>query len=470
MQNDQFDICIIGSGPGGYVSAIRAAQLGLKVALIEKEHVGGVCLNWGCIPTKALLHCAHVYRESSHSEQFGISCKATFDIKKIVEHSRNTVNTLTSGVSMLLKKNKITLITGEASFIDKNTISIKSKDKTEQLKSQYFVIATGASARKLPNTDFEEETICTYKGAMVPTSMPKELIIIGGGVIGIEFASFYCAFGVKVTILEGLGRILTTEDEEVASKMHKILEKQGITIKTNIKVESVTKNKNIATVKYTQDNKAHEIKADKAIISIGVVPNTDKINLEALKVAINPNKSIKVNNICETNIQNIYAIGDVASAPLLAHKASHEGIIAAESIAYKLKKYCKKPHGINAKNIPACIYSYPQIASVGLTEEAAKSEKKNIKIGKFTAIGNGKSIATNDSEGFIKIILDKETDEILGAHIIGNNAAELIQGYTIAKTGELVGTDIINTIFPHPTVSEMMQEAVMDANGSALHK
>jgi dihydrolipoamide dehydrogenase len=467
----KFDLCVIGAGPGGYVAAIRAAQLGLKVAIIEANHLGGICLNWGCIPTKALLKSAEVNHLLHNLDSFGFAAeKVTFDFAKIIERSRGVSKKLSGGIGGLLKKNKVEVIDGFAKFLDSKKISV-SKDGAEvaQVEAAYFIIATGARARVIPGMEPDVENIWTYREAMTPKALPKSLIVIGSGAIGSEFASFYKNMGSEVTLVEMAENILPVEDEEISKLARKSFEKQGIKIHTSsaLKALKVAKGEVIASVEIA--GKIEEIKAEKAIMAVGIVANIENIGLEKTKVKADKGR-IETNGYLETADANIFAIGDVAGAPWLAHKASHEGVIAAEKIASKMNKYdAKKIHPIKKENIPGCTYSMPQIASVGLTEKKAKELGKKIKVGRFPYMANGKAIAAGETEGLIKVIFDEKTGELLGAHLIGAEVTEMIQGYVIAKQAELTEEDLMHTIFAHPTMSEMMHEAVLDAYGKVIH-
>jgi dihydrolipoamide dehydrogenase len=459
---EEFDVAIIGGGPGGYVAAIRAAQLGKKTVIIEKEHLGGICLNWGCIPTKALLRSAEVLNLINRAEEFGIEVQnVKFDINKMVARSRNVSKQLSTGVSGLLKKNKVTILSGSAKLLGKNIIEIKS-DKTSSIKAKNIIIATGARAKQLPGFEADGKLIWTYKEAMVPDSMPKSLVIVGSGAIGIEFASFYNALGADVTVVEVMDRILPVEDKEISSMAQKSFEKQGIKFLLGAKLEKVTKSKDNISLTIEVEGKKQEIQADRAIMAIGIIANTENIGLENTKVKLDRGH-IVTNKFSATDEPGIYAIGDVAGAPWLAHKASHEGIITAEYIAGLT------PHPIDKTNIPGCVYSHPQIASVGLNEEAAKAAGFNIKVGRFPFLANGKAIALGEAEGLIKTIFDSKTGELLGAHMIGTEVTELIQGYVVAKNLESTEEDLMHTIFAHPTLSEMMHESVLAAYGKAVH-
>ena len=457
---EQYDIAVIGGGPGGYVAAIRAAQLKKKVILIEKEHLGGVCLNWGCIPTKSLLKSAEVFEYIKHAKDYGVDTgSAKIDIKKIVECSREISNKLAGGVKMLLKKNKVTVIDGVAKLEANKVININDNLK---IKADNIIIATGARARVLKGFEPDGKQIWTSKEAMIPQQVPKSMIIVGSGAIGIEFASFYNAIGVDVTVIETHSKILPVEDIEISNLAHKSFEKKGIKIITNAKLIKQTKSKDGLEVELEIAGKTQKLQAEILLMAVGIVANTENLGLEKTKVKVE-NGYIVANGLMQTAEAGIYAIGDVAGVPCLAHKASHEGIIAAESIAGL------KPHAINKHNIPGCTYSSPQIASVGLTEEAAKALDYELKIGRFPFMANGKALVGGDAEGLIKTIFDAKTGELLGAHMIGSEVTELIQGYVVSKNLEGTELDLINTIFPHPTLSEMMHESVLAAYDRAIH-
>ena len=459
-----FDLVVIGAGPGGYVSAIRASQLGLKTAVIEAKHLGGICLNWGCIPTKALLKCSEVNHTLSHLSDYGFSAEnIKFDFTKIIERSRNVANKLSEGIKMLLKKNKVEVISGFAKFTSKNEVIVDDK---ETIKAKYFIVATGARARVLSGFEPDGESVWTYREAMVAKSLPKSLIVVGSGAIGCEFANFYANLGTQVTILEGAERILPAEDAEISKLAHKSFEKQGIKIEIGIKLESLSKTAKSVKVKYS----GKEIEAEKLIMAVGVLPNTENIGLEKAGVSLDEKNLIKIDDYCKTSTSNIFAIGDVTQGPWLAHKASHEGMIASEKIASLEGKYDgKKVHKLNRLNIPGCTYTRPQIASVGLTEAKALKMGYKLKIGRFAPAGNGKSIASGETEGLVKTIFDAKTGELLGAHLIGAEVTEMISTFLVGKQMEAVEEDFISTIFPHPSLSEMMHEAVLDAFGRVIH-
>jgi dihydrolipoamide dehydrogenase len=467
----KFDLCVIGAGPGGYVAAIRAAQLGLKVGIVEANHLGGICLNWGCIPTKALLKSSEVNHLLHNLESYGFSAqKVEFDFTKIIERSRGVSKRLSTGIAGLMKKNKIEVIDGFAKFLDSKKISV-SKDGAEvaQIEAAHFIVATGARARVIPGMEPDGEMIWTYREAMTPKALPKSLLVVGSGAIGSEFASFYRNMGAEVTLIEMAANILPVEDEEISKLARKSFEKQGMKIHTGAALKSLKKGKDEVSATVEIAGKIEEIKAQKVIMAVGITANVENLGLEKTKVKLNQGR-IETNGYLETADANISAIGDVAGAPWLAHKASHEGVIAAEKIAAKLGKYdAKKIHAIKRENIPGCTYSMPQIASVGITESKAKELGKKIKVGRFPYAANGKAIAAGETEGLIKVIFDEKTGELLGAHLIGAEVTEMIQGYVIAKQAELTEEDLMQTIFAHPTMSEMMHEAVLDAYGKVIH-
>ncbi len=457
---ENFDLVVIGGGPGGYVAAIRASQLGQKTAVIEREHLGGICLNWGCIPTKALLKSAELYQKMQHADEYGISVKgASFDIKKIVERSRGVSKQLVGGIAGLLKKNKVTVIEGEAKLEGKGMIVVNGKDK---VKAKNIIIATGARARVLKGFEPNGKNIWTYREALVPKSTPKSMVVVGSGAIGIEFASFYNALGVDVTVLEAAERILPVEDKEISQMAQKAFESKGIKFKTGVKLESQKAGAKGVAVSFEHAGKKEVINTEILLMAVGISGNVENIGLEKTKVKLDRGHII-TNGLMQTSEAGVYAIGDVAGAPWLAHKASHEGVIAAEAISGK------KPHQITKANIPGCTYSSPQIASVGLTEEAAKATGKEIKIGRFPFYANGKALILGETDGLIKTIFDAKTGEILGAHMVGADVTELIQGYVVAKEMEGTELDLMNTIFPHPTLSEMMHESVLQAFGKQIH-
>ncbi len=459
-----YDVIVIGGGPGGYVAAIRAAQLGLHTAVIERENLGGICLNWGCIPTKALLRSAEVLHLAKHAADYGLVIQnPSFDLDKVVARSRKVAGQLNGGVKHLLKKNKVAVIEGSAKLIGKGQVAVsKGEAPVGTFGAKHIIIATGARARTLPGLEDDGKLVWTYRKAMTPDSMPKSLLVIGSGAIGIEFASFYNALGAKVTVVEVMDRILPVEDEEISAMARKAFEKQGMRIITGAKAGNLRKAADSVTVAVEAGGKTEDITVDRVIVAVGISPNTEGLGLENTKVKTGRGH-IQTNPMCETDEPGVYAIGDVTGAPWLAHKASHEGVIVAEHIAGK------HPHALNVRNIPGCTYSHPQIASVGLTEKKAKEAGYEIKVGRFPFVGNGKAIALGEPEGLIKTIFDAKTGEMLGAHMIGAEVTELIQGYGIAKSSELTEAELMHTVFPHPTLSEMMHESVLDAYGRAIH-
>lgn len=460
---DNFDLVVIGAGPGGYVAAIRAAQLGLKTAIIEREHLGGICLNWGCIPTKALLKSAELYSKLHHCEVYGITVQnASFDLNKIVEYSLSISKQLVGGISGLLKKNKVTVIEGIAKFTNSKEIIVTKEGKDNVVKAKNFIIATGARARVVQGFEPNGDSIWTYKEALRPKSLPKSLVVVGSGAIGIEFASFYNTLGANVTVLEVQENILPVEDHEISAIARKSFEAKGIKIHTGVKLEKQQVKSGMIEVTFEQNGQKHTITTEKLLMAVGIVANTENLGLEKTKVKLE-NGRIVTDPYTKTTEAGIYAIGDVAGAPWLAHKASHEGIIAAEVIAGK------KAHPIKLLNIPGCTYSFPQVASVGLTEKAALAKGYKIKVGRFPFYANGKALIAGDKEGLIKTIFDEKTGELLGAHMIGNEVTELIQGYVVAKEMEATELELISTVFPHPTLSEMMHESVLHAYGRSIH-
>ncbi|MBA3837898.1 MAG: dihydrolipoyl dehydrogenase [Sphingomonas sp.] len=462
---DPYDLIVLGSGPGGYVAAIRASQLGLKVAIVERELLGGICLNWGCIPTKALLRSAEIYHYMQHAKDYGLIAQGiSADIDAVVKRSRGVAKQLNQGVTHLMKKNKIAVFMGEGKLTAATALTVTDKDgKTTELTAHNIILATGARARDLPFAPADGERIWTYRHAMVPPAMPTKLLVIGSGAIGIEFASFYNDMGAEVTVVEMLDRIVPVEDADVSAFLEKALKKQGMTIMTGAGVESLKASAaGVTAAVKTKDGTVVTGDFSHCIVAIGIVPNTEDIGLEALGVEMDRG-FVKTDAMCRTNVAGLWAIGDITAPPWLAHKASHEGVIAAEAIAGG------HPHPMDPRNIPGCTYCHPQIASVGLTEAKAREAGYAVKVGTFPFIGNGKAIALGEAEGFIKTVFDAATGELLGAHMIGAEVTELIQGYTVGKTAELVEADFMHTVFPHPTLSEMMHESVLAAYGQALH-
>ena len=463
--SDTYDLIVLGSGPGGYVAAIRAAQLGLKTAIVERELLGGICLNWGCIPTKALLRSAEIYHYMQHAKDYGlVADKISADLDAVVKRSRGVAKQLNQGVTHLMKKNKITVHMGTGKLTGKGKLTVTAGDgKATELTAKNIIVATGARARDLPFAKADGKRVWTYRHAMTPSEMPSKLLVIGSGAIGIEFASFYKDMGADVTVVEMLDRLVPVEDADVSAFLEKQLKKQGMTIMTKAGVDKLEVGANgvKASIK-DKDGKVTTGDFSHVIVAIGILPNTENIGLEELGVKTDRGH-IVTDGMCRTNVDGIYAIGDVTQPPWLAHKASHEGVIAVEAIAGK------HPHAMDPKNIPGCTYCHPQIASVGLTEAKAKEAGYEVKVGNFPFIGNGKAIALGEPEGFVKTVFDAKTGELLGAHMIGAEVTELIQGYTIGKTGELTEAELMETVFPHPTLSEMMHESVLGAYGRALH-
>ncbi|NRB10524.1 MAG: dihydrolipoyl dehydrogenase [Rickettsiaceae bacterium] len=460
---ENYDVVVIGAGPGGYVAAIKAAQLGLKTAVIEKNHLGGVCLNWGCIPTKSLLKSAEIYTKLSHVQDYGIEVsKVKFDLKKIVARSREISNQLVTGIKALLKKNKVTVIEGAAKIKNKNEITINHGKKDLVIAAKNIIIATGARAKILKGYEPDGKNIWSYKEALMPDRLPKSMIVVGSGAIGIEFASFYNALGVDVTVLEAQPQILPVEDEEISLIAKKSFEERGIKFYTGVNLEQKRISKNEITLDFEHNGKKQKIKSEILLMAVGITANTEDLGLETTKIKLDRGHIVTDSNM-QTAEKGIYAIGDVTMPPWLAHVASHEGIIASECIAGV------KGHKINKNNIPACTYSSPQIASVGLTEKGAKSAGYDIKVGRFPFYANGKALILGDNKGLIKTIFDAKTGELLGAHMVGCDVTELIQGYVIAKEAEVTEQDLMKSIFPHPTLSEMMHESVLQAYNVQIH-
>ena len=463
MAESNFDVLIVGGGPGGYVAAIRSAQLGFKTAVVERAHLGGICLNWGCIPTKALLRSAEIYHYIQHAKDYGLSASnVSFDAAAVVARSRAVSKQLNSGVGFLMKKNKIAVIDGEAKIAKPGTVTVSGKD-AGTYQAKHIIVATGARPRVLPGIEPDKKLVWTYFEAMVPEKMPKSLLVIGSGAIGIEFASFYRTMGSEVTVVEVLPQILPAEDEEVAAFARKRFEKQGIKVMTGAKVTKLDKKSNsvVATIDDGK-GKPQTLEVERVISAVGVVGNIENLGLEAIGVKTDRG-TIVTDGYGKTNVAGIYAIGDVAGPPMLAHKEEHEGVICVEAIKGL------KPHAMEKNRIPGCTYCHPQIASVGLTEKKAKEQGREIRVGRFPFMGNGKAIALGETEGFVKTIFDKKTGELLGAHMIGAEVTELIQGFVIAMNCETTEEELIHAVFPHPTLSEMMHESVMDAYGRVVH-
>lgn len=462
---NSFDVIVIGGGPGGYVAAIRCAQLGLKTAVVEKEKLGGVCLNWGCIPTKALLRSAEVWRLMQRADEFGFAAPgASFDLEKIVKRSRDVAGKLSTGVGFLMKKNKVTVISGTAKLAGKGKVAVAGADgKATEYATKNVILATGSRPRVFPGLEPDHKLIWTAREAMTPDVFPKKLLVVGSGAIGIEFASFYNALGADVTVVEVLDRVLPVEDEEISALAQKAFVAQGMKIKAGTSVEKLEKSKDTVTATLkAKDGKTETLTVDRVIVAVGIVGNVENLGLEELGIPVD-RTHIVVDAYGATNVPGIYAIGDLTNPPWLAHKAEHEGVIVAEKIAGL------KPHPLNHGKVPGCTYCTPQVASVGLSEAKAKAAGKKIKVGRFPFIGNGKAIALGEPEGLIKTVFDAETGELLGAHMIGAEVTELIQGYVLTMSSELTETDVAEAVFPHPTLSEMMHEAALSADGRALN-
>jgi dihydrolipoamide dehydrogenase len=472
IDHQSFDVIVVGAGPGGYVAAIRAAQLGLKAAIVEANELGGICLNWGCIPTKALLKSADMYNKLSHIDELGLSVNdIDFDLAKIVKRSRAVSAKLSGGISHLMKKHKISVFKGFGKLLGMNEssqtqqISIKNNNKVEAiLSAKHIILATGARAKSFPGLEADGKRVWSYKEALVPKQIPKSLIVVGSGAIGIEFASFYSTFGSKVTVVEAMDQIMPVEDKEIADLAQKSMKKRGIDFKLSTKVIEFKRDKNQITVSIEQDGKQNNLIVEQVITAVGVVPNTENIGLDVLGVSLDDRGFIAVDDYCQTSVSGIYAIGDVAGAPCLAHKASHEAIICIEKLAGH-----HGVHMLDKSMIPACTYGFPQVASLGVTEQKAVEQGLNIKVGKFPFQANGKAIAQGDTDGLVKVIFDDTTGELLGAHMVGNDVTEMIQGFAVAKTMETTEDELMQTIFPHPTLSEMMHESVLDAFDKAIH-
>jgi dihydrolipoamide dehydrogenase len=461
---EEFDLIVLGSGPGGYVAAIRAAQLKMKVAIVEAKELGGICLNWGCIPTKALLRSSEINHLLHNMGEFGFTAeKISFDIEKIVQRSRGVAKQLSSGISHLMKKNKVTVVLGRGKLTGGGKMSVTGADgKVTELHAKSIIVATGARPRQIPGIEVDGRLIWSYFEAMVPKVMPKSLLIIGSGAIGIEFASFYLNMGAQVTVVEMLDRVLPVEDAEVSAFAQKAFEKQGMKIFCAATVKGVKKGADNVTVTVEAGGKSQEITVDRVISAVGIVGNVEDLGLEGTGVKIE-RTHIVVDGYGQTGEPGLYAIGDVAGPPWLAHKASHEGVICVENIAGK------HPHPLDTGNIPGCTYARPQVASVGMTEAKAKEAGFTVKVGKFPFIGNGKAIAMGEPEGFIKTVFDAKTGQLLGAHMVGAEVTEMIQGFVIARTLETTEAELMETVFPHPTVSEAMHESVLDAYGQVIH-
>ncbi|MFM7444075.1 MAG: dihydrolipoyl dehydrogenase [Tabrizicola sp.] len=464
MAAQSFDVIVIGAGPGGYVAAIRASQLGLKVAIVEREHLGGICLNWGCIPTKALLRSAEVFHLMHRAKEFGLKADGIgYDLPAVVARSRAVAKQLSGGIGHLMKKNKVTVFMGAATLPKKATVSVKTDKGTEELTAKSIILATGARARELPGLEADGDLVWSYKHALVAARMPKKLLVIGSGAIGIEFASFFNTLGADTTVVEVMDRILPVEDAEISAFAKKSFVKQGMKILEKAAVKKLDRKPGVGvTAHIEQDGKVTTQDFDTVISAVGIVGKVENLGLEALGVKVD-RTHVVTDEYCRTGVEGLYAIGDIAGAPWLAHKASHEGVMVAELIAGG------HPHPIKPSSIAGCAYCHPQVASVGLTEQKAKDAGYTVKVGRFPFIGNGKAIALGESEGMIKTVFDAKTGELLGAHMVGAEVTELIQGYVVGRSLETTEEDLMNTVFPHPTLSEMMHEAVLDAYGRALH-
>ena len=459
-----YDMAVIGAGPGGYVAAIRAAQLGLKTVIVEREHLGGICLNWGCIPTKAMLRSAEVFHLMERAGDFGLSAeKIGYDLDKVVDRSKKVANQLTSGVGHLLKKNKVEVVMGEARLAGKGRVAVTGETGERTIAARNIVLATGARARDLPGLEADGDRVWSYKHALRPVRTPKKLLVIGSGAIGIEFASFYNALGAETTVVEVMDRILPVEDAEISAFAKKSFEKQGMTIWPKAMVKQLDRGRNGVTAHVDKEGKTETLEVDTVISAVGIVGNTEGLGLDDLGITVD-RSHVVTDEFCRTGVEGIYAIGDLVAGPWLAHKASHEGTMVAELIAGS-----NDVHPVKPTSIPGCTYCQPQVASVGLTEDQAREAGHTVKVGRFPFIGNGKAIALGEPEGMIKTVFDAGTGELLGAHLIGAEVTELIQGYTVGKQLETTEEDLMHTVFPHPTLSEMMHESVLDAYGRAIH-
>ncbi|UWQ26401.1 dihydrolipoyl dehydrogenase [Leisingera aquaemixtae] len=463
MAAQSYDVIVIGAGPGGYVAAIRAAQLGLKTCVVEREHLGGICLNWGCIPTKALLRSSEVFHLMERAKDFGLKAENIgYDLDAVVKRSRGVAKQLSSGIGHLMKKNKIDVVMGEASIPAKGKVSVKTDKGTQDLTAKNIVLATGARARELPGLEADGDLVWTYKHALQPVRMPKKLLVIGSGAIGIEFASFYNTLGAETTVVEVMDRVLPVEDAEISAFAKKAFVKQGMKIMEKAMVKQLDRGKGKVTAHIEVGGKVEKHDFDTVISAVGIVGNVEGLGLEELGVKVD-RTHVVTDEFCRTGVDGLYAIGDIAGAPWLAHKASHEGVMVAELIAGK------HAHPVKPESIAGCTYCQPQVASVGYTEAKAKELGYDIKVGRFPFIGNGKAIALGEAEGMVKTIFDAKTGELLGAHMVGAEVTELIQGYVVGRQLETTEEDLMNTVFPHPTLSEMMHESVLDAYGRVIH-
>ncbi|ASM71943.1 MULTISPECIES: dihydrolipoyl dehydrogenase [Roseobacteraceae] len=463
MAETSFDLIVIGAGPGGYVAAIRGAQLGMKVAIVERENLGGICLNWGCIPTKALLRTSEVFHLMHRAKEFGLKAEnVDFDLPAVVKRSRQVAGQLSGGIGHLMKKNKITVFMGAATLPAKGKVKVKTDKETLDLSAKNIVLATGARARELPGLEADGDLVWTYRHALDPKRMPKKLLVIGSGAIGIEFASFYNTLGADTTVVEVMDRVLPVEDEEISKFAKKQFEKQGMKIMQKAMVKKLDRAKGKVTAHIETGGKVETQEFDTVISAVGIVGNVEDLGLEDLGVKID-RTHVVTDKYCRTGVDGLYAIGDIAGAPWLAHKASHEGVMVAELMAGM------DPHPVKPESIAGCTYCYPQVASVGYTEAKAKELGYEVKVGRFPFIGNGKAIALGEAEGMVKTVFDAKTGELLGAHMVGAEVTELIQGYVIGRQLETTEEDLMNTVFPHPTLSEMMHESVLDAYGRVIH-
>jgi len=463
MADTSFDLIVIGAGPGGYVAAIRGAQLGMKVAVVEREHLGGICLNWGCIPTKAMLRSSEVFHLMHRAKEFGLKAdNIGYDLDAVVKRSRGIAGQLSSGIGHLMKKNKVTVFMGEATIPAKGRVSVKGEKGAQELTAKNIVLATGARARELHGLEADGDLVWTYKTALTPPRMPKKLLVIGSGAIGIEFASFYNTLGADTTVVEVMDRVLPVEDEEISAFAKKSFEKQGMKIMQKAMVKKLDRSKGKVTAHIEKDGKITTHDFDTVISAVGIVGNVEGLGLEELGVKLD-RTHVVTDEYCRTGVDGLYAIGDIAGAPWLAHKASHEGVMVADLIADK------HAHPVKPETIAGCTYCHPQVASVGYTEAKAKELGYDVKVGRFPFIGNGKAIALGEAEGLVKTIFDAKTGELLGAHMIGAEVTEMIQGYVIGRQLETTEEDLMNTVFPHPTLSEMMHESVLDAYDRVIH-